>query len=71
MYISLLGKLSDEDRERDPAVHLAGPHEWDPSVLDFTHPSDDGEPPWSNDPIERFTFDPNFEDFEDYTHRAN
>ena len=27
-----------------PAVHLTGPHEWDPSVLDYTHPSGDGEP---------------------------
>ena len=38
MYLSLLGKPSDEDLERYPAVHLTGPHEWDPSVLDFiTH----------------------------------
>ena len=26
-------------------MHLKGPHEWDPSVLDYTHPSGDGEPP--------------------------
>ena len=70
MYLSLLGKPSDEDLERYPAVNLTGPHEWDPSVLDFTHPSGDGEPPWSNDPNERFAFDPNFDEFGDYTHRA-
>ena len=29
------------------------------SVLDYTHPSGDGEPPWSNDPDERLAFDPN------------
>ena len=46
MYLSLLGKPSDEDQKRYPAVHLTGPHEWDPSVFDFTHPSGDGEPPW-------------------------
>ena len=59
MYLSLLGKPSDENLERYPAVHLTGFQEWDPSVLDFTHPSGDGQHPWSNDPDERFTFDPN------------
>ena len=63
MYLSLLGKPSDEDLEWYPAVHLTGPHEWDAPVLDFTHPSGDGEPPWSNDPTERFAFDPNFDEF--------
>ena len=76
MYLSLLGKPtdedlepSDEDLERYPAVHLEGPHEWDSSVLDFTHPSSHGEPPWSNDPNERFASDTNFDEFGDYTHR--
>ena len=45
MYLSLLGKPSDDDLERYQAVHLTEPHEWNPSVLDFTHPSGDGEPP--------------------------
>ena len=53
-----------------PAVHLTGPHEWDPSVLEYTHPSGGGEPPWSNDPDERFAFDPNFDEFWNYTQRA-
>ena len=70
MYLFLLGETSDEDLERFPAVHLTGPHEWDPSVLDFTYPSADGEHPWSNDPSETFAFDPNFDEFEDYTHRT-
>ena len=70
MYLSLLGKPTDQDLERYPAVHLTGPHEWDPSVLDYTHPSGDGEPPWSNDPAERYAFDPNFDEFGDYTQRA-
>ena len=51
-------------------MHLTGPHEWDPSVLDYTHPSGDGEPPWSNDPNERFAFDPNFDECGDYTQNA-
>ena len=70
IYLSILGKQSEKDLERYPAVHLTGPHEWDPSVLDYTHPSGDGEPPWSNDPDERFAFDPNFDEFGDYTQRA-
>ena len=51
-------------------MHLTGPHEWDPSVLDYTHPSGDGEPSWSNDPDERSAFDPNFDEFGDYSQRA-
>ena len=70
MYLSILGKPTDADLERYPAVHLTGPHECDPSVLDYTHPSVDGEPPWSNDPDEKFAFDPNFDEFGDYTQRA-
>ena len=70
MYLSILGKPTDKDLERYAAVHLTGPHEWDPSVLDYTHPSGDGEPPWSNDPDERSAFDPNFDEFGDYTQRA-
>ena len=62
MYLSILGKPTDKDFTR--------PHEWDPSLLDYTHPSGDGEPPRSNDPDERFAFDPNFDEFGDYTQRA-
>ena len=36
MYLSILRKPTDKDLERYPAVHLTGPHEWDPSVLDYT-----------------------------------
>ena len=53
MYISILGKLTDKDLERYPVADLTGPHEWDPYVLDYNHPSGNGEPPWSNDPDER------------------
>ena len=70
MYLSILVKPTDKDLERYAAVHLTGPHEWDPSVLDHTHPSGDGEPPWSNGPDERSASDPNFDEFWDYTQRA-
>ena len=70
LYLSILGKPTDTDLERFRAVHLTGLHEWHPSVLDYTNPSGDGEPPWSNDPDERFAFDPNFDEFGDYAQRA-
>ena len=70
LYLSILGEPTDKDLERYPAVHLTGPHEWDPSVLDYTHPSGDEEPPWSKDPNERSAFDPNFDEFGDYTQMA-
>ena len=56
--------------ERYPAVHLTGPHEWDPPIFDYTHPSGDGEHPWSNDSDERFAIDHNFDEFGDCTQRA-
>ena len=59
MYLSILGKPTDTDLERYPSVHPTGPHEWDPSVLDYTHPSGDGVPPRSN-----------FDEFGDYTQKA-
>ena len=70
MYLSILGTPTDTDLERYPAVHLTGPPEGDPSALDYTQSSGDREPPWSNDPDERFAFDPNFDEFGDYTQRA-
>ena len=70
MYLSLVGKPTDADSERSLAVHLTGPHEWDPSIFNYTHPSGDGEPPWSSDPDEKFAFDPNFDEFGDYAQRA-
>ena len=40
-------------------------------LLSWTIPTQgDGEPPWSNDPDERFAFDPNFDEFGDYTQRT-
>ena len=70
MYLSILGKPTNKELERYTAVHLKGPHECDSSVLDYTHPSGDGQPPWSNDTDERSTFDPNFDDFLDETQRV-
>ena len=29
---------------------LLAVHEWDPCVLDYTHPHSDGDPAWAPDP---------------------
>ena len=67
MYLDIIGKPTDEDLQAYPCVHLTHPHEWDSSVLDYTHPTPDGEPSWSTSPADRFQFDPNFDEFGDST----
>ena len=57
MYLHLLGNPSYKEV---PSCASHRTHEWDPSVLDYSYASDDGEPKWSTDPNERFAFDPNF-----------
>ena len=42
MYMSLLGQPTDADLNTYPHMNLTGPHEWDPSVLDYTHPTTSG-----------------------------
>ena len=70
MYLELLGIPTDKDLHIYPSVHLTSPHEWDPSVLDYQHPEDTGEPDWANFSNERFQFDPNFDEFSDYVNRS-
>ena len=36
-------------------------HEWDPSVLDYSHPEGDEEPAWVYDPQHIDLIDPNFD----------
>ena len=50
MYMSLLGQPTDADLNTYPHVLLTGPNEWDPSVLDYTHPTTSGDPTWAPDP---------------------
>ena len=45
MYMSLLGQPTDADLNTYPHVLLTGPHEWDPSVLDYTPQSPLVTPP--------------------------
>ena len=39
MYMSILSKCTDQDLDQYPHVLLTSPHEWDPSVLDYSHPN--------------------------------
>ena len=50
MYMSLLGQPTDADLNTYPHALLNGPHEWDPSVLDYTHHTTSGDPTWAPDP---------------------
>ena len=70
MYRSILGKHTDEELVKYPSVHLTSIHEWDPSVLDYSHPEGDGEPVWACDPQHIDLHDPNFDTHGLYTKRA-
>ena len=69
MYLQFQSIPTDQDLQNYPSVHLTSPHEWDPSVLDYEHPEDNGEPDWAIDPNENFLFDPKFDEFGDYVNR--
>ena len=70
MYLSILGKPTDEELVKYSSVHLTSIHEWDPSVLDFSYPDRDGEPVWTCDPQYVDLIDPNFDPQGLYTKRA-
>ena len=70
MYLQLQGIPTDQDLQNYPSVHLTSPHEWDPSVLDYEHPENNGEPDWAIDANENLQFDPNFDEFGDYVNRS-
>ena len=48
MYMSLLWQPTDADLNTYPHVLLTGPHELDPSVLDYTHLTTSCGPMWAN-----------------------
>ena len=60
MYTSLLGKPTHADLNTYPHVL---PHEWDPSVLDYTHPITSGDPTWAPDPSQCGSHDPRIDEF--------
>ena len=70
MYMSLLGKPTDADLNTYPHVLLTGPHEWDPSVLDYTHPITSGDPTWAPDPSQHGAHDPRIDEFVNFKGRV-
>ena len=70
MYLSIIGKPTDEELVKYPSVHLTSIHEWDPSVLDYSHAEGDGEPFWACDPQHLDLIDPKFDTHGLYTKRA-
>ena len=63
MSMNLLGKPTDADLDKFPHVLLTGPHEWDPSVLDYSQPAIDGDPSWAPDPSQHNADDPRIDAF--------
>ena len=53
MYLKFQGIPTYKDLQTYPSVHLTSPQEWDPSVLDYVHPKDNGEPNSTYDSIEK------------------
>ena len=69
MYLKFQGIPTDKDLQMYPSVHLTSPQEWDPSVLDYVHPKDSGEPYSTYDLIAKFQVDPIFNEFDDYVNK--
>ena len=69
MYLKFQGIPTDKDLLIYPSVQLTSPQESDPSVLDYVHPKENGEPNPTYDSIEKFQFDPTFDEFDDYINK--
>ncbi len=68
--MALLGKPTDKDLETYPHVLLTSPHEWDPSVLDYTHPDVSADPPWAISPSIRENHDERIDEYGEYRYRS-
>ena len=62
MYMSILGKHTDQDLDQYPHVLLTSQHEWDPSVLGYAHPNTHGHPSWAPEPSARDQHDPRIDE---------
>ena len=69
MYLKFQGIPTDKDLQTYSSVQLTSPQEWDPSVLDYVHPKNNGEPNLTYDSIEKFQVDPTFDEFDDYVNK--
>ena len=71
MYMNLLGKPTDADLNTYPHVLLTGPHEWDPSVPDYTFPTTSGDPTRAPDPSQHGAHDPRIDEFGNFKGRVH
>ena len=69
MYLKFQGIPTDTDLQTYPSVHLTSPQEWDPSVLNYVHPKDNGEPNSTYDSTEKYQVDTTFNEFDDYINK--
>ena len=69
MYLKFQGIPTDKDLQTYPSVHLTSPQGWDPSVLDYVHSKDNGEPNLTYDFIEKFQVDPAYDELDDYINK--
>ena len=70
MYMSILGKPTDQDLNQYPHVLLTSPHEWNPSVLNYSHPNTHGYPSWSPNPSVGDQHDPKIDECGNIHNRA-
>ena len=70
MYMSLLGQPTDADLNNYPHVLVTGPHEWDPSVPDYTHPTTSGDPTSAPHPSRHSAHDPRIYEFGNFKGRV-
>ena len=61
-YMSILCKPRDQELDQYTHVLLTSPHEWDPSVLDYSHPNTHGYPSCAPDPSVRDQHDPRIDE---------
>ena len=69
MYLKFQGIPTDKNLQTYPSVHITSPQEWNPSVLDYVHTKDNGEPNSTYDLIGKFQFDPTVDEFDDYINK--
>ncbi|KAL7580429.1 hypothetical protein ACA910_004450 [Epithemia clementina (nom. ined.)] len=66
----MLGPPTDDDMDTYPLVFLTSPHEWDPSVLYYSHPEGPDNPDWAPDPDLIKTHDEHIDPYGYYTKRV-
>ena len=69
MYLKFQGIPIDTNLQTYPSVHHTSPQEWDPTVLDYVHPKDNGEPNLTYDSTGKFQVDPIFDEFDEYVNK--